>query len=450
MATVAFDAKRAFANTTGLGNYSRSLIDGLSTLYPAHDYLLLAPHTPKNLCAHLLERGNIRVRRPKPPLAAIAGPIWRRYGLASVLKREKVQVYHGLSHELPLGIEKASVFSVVTIHDMLPFRHPELFKWPDRAIYQRKLRHACLKADMIIAVSEQTRKDIFAYLDPDGTRINQDKVEVIHQSCAPAFCTPPGLEEARNVAHGLGVEGDYILYVGSVIERKNLLSLVKGMELLARGGFTISQSNRHHDALTPPCSKQQEQTGPIRQAERQPATPIDPKPAPLVRSGETRARPHPPCKLAVVGTGRGYMDQVKKYVSEHGLEDVVIFLGQVDFTQLPHLYRAAKAFVYPSMYEGFGIPIIEAQHCLCPVITSTGSCFPEAGGPHSIYVETRDNKGPDRIARAIKTVLEDAELGKKMVREGIEYVKRFDPEIVVGRVMGVYERRKHVSTKRRR
>src|SRR5690606_28130606 len=167
---IGFDAKRAFLNRTGLGNYSRSIISGLSRYFSDHRYYLYSPKIPENTFIDTQHTSdNILLRRPVFPFLK---SVWRSRFVCRQIKKDKLDIYHGLSHELPWGIQKTGARSVVTIHDLIFFRFPEYYKLADRKIYEAKFEYSCRQADRIIAVSKQTKSDLINYLD-----VTPDKIE---------------------------------------------------------------------------------------------------------------------------------------------------------------------------------------------------------------------------------------------------------------------------------
>lgn len=367
---IGFDAKRLFANTTGLGNYSRNLVSALGQSYPQHQYLLYTPTHPDNVSFQLGE--NMKTQSPSGPTALFPS-VWRSYGLSKQIKKDKVEIYHGLSHELPYGIENSGVPGVLTVHDVIFKRFPSQYSPIDRWIYDRKMAYSCQVADRIIAISEQTKKDVIEFYG-----VAENKIEVVYQSCDASFMQAPDKDGTTKIKAKYHLPERYLLYVGSLVERKNILNLVKAFELL----------------------KDKE------------------------------------LSLVLVGNGGSYRNKVDGYISEKKLGERIQILTEVSNDELPAMYRQAQAFVYPSLYEGFGIPIIEALWSNIPVITTKDGCFPEAGGPGSIYVDTNM---PGAMADAITGVLKNDSLRKDMITAGQKYVQRFRPEIIASQVMKVYE-----------
>jgi len=357
---VGFDAKRAFHNRTGLGNYSRDTIRILSNYYPSNDYYLYNPKPAK--ITNFYTGTNIKEILPKSKFWKKFSSIWRQKAIVKQLIDDKIDIYHGLSGEMPRGIEKTNIKTVVTIHDLIFIRYPKLYSFFDRKIHFNKFKFAAKNADVVIAISEQTKKDIVTFLG-----IKPDKIKVLYQGCNKVFKQTFTEDKKREVKNKYHLPKNYILNVGTVEERKNLLNIVKAIE-----------NSRFN--------------------------------------------------LVVVGnTKSDYAKKVLNYIKEKQMDKRILFLKNVSMEELAILYQEAQLFVYPSIFEGFGIPIIEALYSKTPVITSKDGCFKEAGGENSIYVNPLDITD---INKAIHKVLSDEELQNKMKRKGFEYVQRFNDEII--------------------
>ena len=367
---IGFDAKRLFFNATGLGNYSRSLVSSLAHHFPKHEYLLYTPKFPGSLS---FQQQPDMVTFYPMGLPSLLPALWRTYGLANQLKSDAIDIYHGLSHELPRGIENTGVKSVVTIHDVIFKKYPEQYAAIDRWIYDRKVAHACRVADCIVAISEQTKRDIIKYYG-----VEEEKIKVVYQSCDRVFSEAIDEEKQQTLISHFALPERYVLYVGSLVERKNILNLLRAFQLINDPGL----------------------------------------------------------HLLLVGNGSSYKKKVIQFINENGLEKRVRVISFATNNELPTLYRNASLFVYPSLYEGFGIPIIEALSSGVPVIATQGGCFPEAGGPETVYVDTNDVK---LLSEAIAFVLSDQILKRKMIAAGLNYVERFSPEKIADNMMGVYE-----------
>lgn len=367
---IGYDAKRLFHNFTGLGNYSRSLLQDLAQFHPAAEYHLYSASTPRNPRTEVFFEAPFHLHRSDHRWPAY----WRSRGLPKDLQRDGIALYHGLSHEIPMGLHQAGIKSIVTIHDLIFKSQPQLFPFIDRQIYDWKFKYSCQNADRIIAISESTKKDIIRYY-----KIPAEKIRVIYQTCHPQFKAPVSAKQLATVKNKYQLPDQFLLYVGSLIERKNLLGLIQAMELLP-------------DELQVP--------------------------------------------LVVVGEGKKYKTQVQKYLAEKKLEQQVCFLSPFDFLDLAAVYHLAIALCYPSFYEGFGIPLIEALFCKTPVLTSRLSSLPEAAGPGASYV---DPYSVESMASGLEKMLEDDSYTDLLVEEGHAYVQRFQSEALVGQLVEEYE-----------
>ncbi len=374
---IGYDAKRIVRNGTGLGSYGRTLVNDIVRLGNDVQLHLYAPGVGESrLQSQVLPAVNWHFSRSKLGLCPWQKSLWRTYGIVKDLKRDGIQVYHGLSGELPVGISKSGVRSVVTIHDLIFLRHPEFYHWIDTKIYAWKFRNAIREADHIIAISECTKRDIIEF-----GHVDEGRISVVYQSCAPRFSQSrqkgslSGIPDAGS-GQSLGDVGRYILSVGSIEARKNILLAVKALPFL----------------------------------------PED-------------------LSLVIVGRHTPYTDEVVSYAEKSGLTRRIRILHGVPDEQLPTLYAHAEAFVYPSRYEGFGIPIIEAVSCGLPVVACTGSCLEEAGGPDSLYVSPDDEQS---MAQAIRQVLKGAEGREERIRRSREYIRRFEGNDVASQVIDLY------------
>lgn len=366
---IGFDGKRAANNSTGLGNYSRWLITQLSVFFPQNQYLIYSPKVDKdNKQVKSFFEGDVQLKLPK---GSALGFLWRSLGIVKNLKKDGVTLFHGLSHEIPFGLRASSIKSVVTIHDLIFLRFPQYFKFTDRFIYGLKCKYACRHSDRVIAISEQTKRDIVSYYGIDAS-----KIEVIYQSCDDSFKQIVSEQLKKEVALKYQLPDQYILNVGTVEERKNLLTIVKALKNI-----------------------------------------------------------DPAYKLVVCGRKRAYARLVEEEIQRLGLLDRVLFLPNVSFSDLPAIYQKASAFVYPSFFEGFGIPIIEALYGGVPVVAATGSCLEEAGGPDSLYVDPNDSV---QLSAAINEILNDPILQVQMREKGFEYARNFDNKVLATKMMACY------------
>jgi len=377
---IGFDAKMAYHNGTGLGHFSRTLIRSLSEYFPEHKYYLF---NPKPSTLFQLQGKNIHEALPGSMIDRLFPTAWRTTGIKKDLKKNKIDLYHGLDHEIPVGIDETGIKSVVTIHDLIYERFPEQFSALDLKDFPVRFRYACEHADKVIAISEQTKQDILHFYNTPP-----EKIVICYQSCNPAFGKMVSDEEKTRVKALYGLPDKFFLYVGSVIERKNLLSICKAVFLL-RNELTIP--------------------------------------------------------LVVIGDGKKYKQQVKDYIRQNGLEDKIIFLSEVakdvspgafkTAIDFPAIYQSALAMIYPSFFEGFGIPVLEALWSRLPVITSDVSCLPETGGDAAYYVHPNS---AEEIAEGMKRIWSDEGLRESMKEKGWQHAQRFTQQKCAEAIMNVY------------
>lgn len=371
--TIAYDAKRITHNATGLGNYGRMMIEALARFAPANRYLLYTPDPGRDdLRDRLPQTPQIEFRYPQRPRKGIGKAWWRSFGLRHELPAD-VALFHGLAGELPFGLHKSGVRSVVTIHDLIFLRFPTYYKWIDRTIYAYKYRKACRTADRIIAISEATKRDIVEFFG-----IAPEKIDVVYQGCDESFKREVAEETRRAVRAKYGLPERYILYVGSIEPRKNLLLVMQAAARMAE-----------------------------------------------------------PPHVVAIGKRTPYTAEVERFAAQHGLSERLHVFDRVEFAELPAFYSMADVFVYPSRFEGFGIPMIEAASCGVPTIGATGSSLEEAGGPDAAYVDPDD---PQALADTIARIRADDTLRRRMIERGRAYVARFEPEKVVADLLEVYEK----------
>ncbi len=370
---IGYDAKRIVRNSTGLGNYSRNLVNAISAIAPAGTQLrLYAPDEGRaELRSQVVTRPNVSFAYPRGAAFPFKGDLWRSRLVVHDLVRDGVCLYHGLSGKLPAGLKRAGIPGVVTIHDLIFMRHPEYYHWFDAKIYKHQFYRTLHEADRIIAISECTKRDILHYSDFPSSRI-----DVVYQSASTDFKTRCTLEHMAEVKRRYHLPGNFVLNVGTIEQRKNVLLAVKALKVLPRD-----------------------------------------------------------LHIVIVGRSTPYATMVRRWADANGLGNRVHMLSHVPNGDLLAIYAQARCFVYPSRYEGFGIPIIEAIQSGLPVIAATGSCLEEAGGPSSIYVAPDDVQA---MAQAIDALLSDLDKTALSVARAQEWVRRFENADVASQVLAVY------------
>lgn len=364
---IGFDAKRAFFNHSGLGNYSRLLIQSLIKQYPEQDFTLFSPKAPQNKPDFLTGKNDSIKIAPK----GIPGSLWRSQLIKKSLQEEGIDLYHGLSNELPFSLKGTGIKSVVTIHDLIFLRYPSFYPLIDRKIYKFKTKKACQQADQIIAISEQTKRDLNHFIG-----VPLQKIKVIYQSCLPVFRQPISKSQLDRIKNKYRLPDQFLLTVGTIESRKNIELIVKSLKLLPKEIICFS-----------------------------------------------------------IGRSTPYQKELESYLREHQIKDRMRFLGQIDNETLAAFYRLATLLVYPSLFEGFGLPIIEALEAGLPVIAAKGSCLEEAGGPDSSYIDPHNT---EELAKCIQKLWLNESQRSLMTRKGQEYVQRFKPESIAKEMMNCY------------
>lgn len=364
---IGFDAKRAFNNYSGLGNYSRYVISNICRFYPENDCFL---YTPGIDDADLFNEPAASTVIQAGGLWKGSGSLWRSFRLSHRLSKDVIHLYHGLSNELPYGIHRTQVRSVITIHDLIFMEHPELYQSLNRNIYERKVRYGTRVASKIIAASEQTRQDIIRFMKVDESRIS-----VVYQGCHRQFYSKVSEENMYNTRQRFALPSQYLLYVGTIEERKNLLKIIQAI---------------HQGQIDIP--------------------------------------------LVVVGKKTTYFNKVRQYIESRRMLNIH-FLDQVQASDLPAIYQGSSGFIYPSSYEGFGIPVLEALNSGVPVITSRGGCLEETAGKGGILIDPND---PEEMIHAIGQVLENSGLRDRLIREGGAHALKFREEQTIPSLYNVY------------
>lgn len=373
--TIGFDAKRAMRNFTGLGNYSRYAIDALCRHYPENRYILYSPSGPEKPQAQAVTAlPNVLLSTPKGAMMRRFPALWRSLEVTQTMLDDNISLYHGLSNELPLNIGASGLPSVVTVHDVIWRRHPSDYSWIDRRMYDFKYGRSMRASTRVIAISERTKADIV-----EDFGINPDKIDVIYQGIDPIFSLAIDTDVKTAVREHYGLPENYIAMVGTVQGRKNQLVAVRALRVL----------------------------------------PED-------------------VSLVIVGRRSGsYAREVSDYIARHGLGKRVVWLENVPLADLPPVYAMSRFAAYPSRYEGFGLPVVEAIASGVPIIAAKGSCLEEAGGPGAVYINPDD---PEEFAHEALSLLSDSFRRNKMAEAGRRHIKKFNAAEFARLTMATYKK----------
>lgn len=326
---IGFDAKKIVKNLTGIGNYSRCMVNALSEYYPGNRYVLFAPSKGNEQATGRLHMSQSVGFCYPSHVPGFLKEWWRCRGVVKDIDKNHIELFHGLSNELPFGIRKAHCRSVVTIHDLIFLRYPETYTRMARAVLRFKTRYACRNADRIVAISEQTKRDIIQFYN-----IPPEKISIVYQGCDSIYYTKVSDDKIENVLRKYGLPARYLLSVGTFEKRKNQKSIIEALPLI--------DDDIH---------------------------------------------------LVLVGKRTEYEKELVSAIENCRVGGRVHVLHDVPNADLPALYQGCSAFAYMSYFEGFGIPILEALVSGVPIVAATGSCLEEAGGPSGLYCDPFDIKG---------------------------------------------------------
>jgi len=366
---IGFDAKRAFANKTGLGNYSRFVLSSLLAHEQKDEYLAYTPKNTRNLFPDFPKEN---IFQPQSFLNKKLSALWRYSSITRQLRKDRIDIFHGLSNEIPQGLANTGISSVVTIHDLIFEKLPSHYSAIDRAIYRYKFKSACERADSIIAISEQTKRDLM-----DLYHVDQQKIEVIYQDCNVIFKKEIDTKKRKEIKNAYGIDGPFVLCVGTIEERKNQLRLAEAFSRLKNKDF----------------------------------------------------------KLVLVGKATTYTEKIREFISKNGLENRILILTNVPTDHLPSLYQEATIFAYISVYEGFGIPILEALNSGTPVMAAKGSCLEEAGGPGGLYADPLDIED---ITYQLEKLLSEPTLRQSLVSLGKAHIEQFTGPHIASQLAKLY------------
>ena len=359
---------RAFKNRGGIGRYSRALVRTLIANYPSHEFLLLA-HPGLDI-SFLKPASNWHfIPIPGPSNRAY----WETYSLPPVVNKHQPDIFHNPDYTVPAGIK---VPSTVTVHDLSfkYFQHGLSLK--ARVIYGLLTPPSVKKCRIIMADSAFTKAEIVRAGWKD-----EDSIRIIHLAVDKELFQPPAEDDVDEVLRDHSLEPGYILYLGAIDKRKNIVALVKAYAELKK---------------------------------KLPDAP----------------------RLVLAGENIGGEAEVMNSILNLGIGDSVVRIGFVQPDHLCELYAGASVFVFPSLYEGFGLPPLEAMACGVPVITSNAASLPEVVGDAGITVSLDD---PDSLTDAMHLVLTDSNTHAQMADKGRVHAGNFTWDKVAANVMSVYE-----------
>lgn len=386
---IGFDASRAFvAQRTGTENYSFNLLTQLLQIDRRNAYkvyLRLPPEVVRSkegIKTWLTQVADSLPTSQNFRLVLIRSKrLWTQFGLAKELWVRPPDVLFVPAHTLPY-IRRRSIKTVVTIHDLGYEYLPQYHQFPHRLWLNRSTEYAVRRADKLIAVSEATRDDLIKKLSA-----TPEKISVVYEGVGwkiePASISLNQIEQARTK---YSVLFPYVLFVGTIQPRKNLVSLIQAFHKVLQNAEVLKL--------------------------------------------------YPSMRLILIGRKGWLNSSIYEEPARLGIDDKVVFLGHVPDSETAALMKSASCFAFPSLFEGFGVPILDAQSYGTPVITSNKKPMTEVGGTACEYV---DPLSIDSIAQGLVRVLTDRRYAESLRQKGLQNVRRFSWEKAAKETLRVFE-----------
>ena len=357
---------------TGVGHYTFELARALALLAPSDLFELIAPSPfPSSIIEDIRRNGPANLRAVNTEANSIRRRRWWAVGLPLYLRKASLDLFHGTNYEVPLWNKRRSV---LTIHDLSILLHADTHRADLARRARRRLPVMTRSASLIITATECVRREISEHL-----HVKADRIRVTPFAPRSGFHALPAAQ-ANQTRQRLGIEDEFILFVGTVEPRKNLLTLMRAFDQI------------------------------LRQTSRRP-------------------------QLVVVGAEGWLMDELFAFIKESSISDRLRLTGYLDDGDLRALYSSCTVFIYPSIYEGFGLPPLEAMACGAPVIASKIATFQETLGSAAEFVEPND---VEALARSIVEILGDEDRRRTLSRRGLEQAAKFSWERTAQLTLEVY------------
>lgn len=367
---IGIDARDAIRPEQGITVLTAFFLKGLAEAGGADEVVQYIDDLPRDVSADqgVVEASGFSARRlPGSGLA------WKQLSLPAALKQDRIDVFHSLTSTIPI---RRSCPTVVTMCDLFHEVYPEFVPPRIRRKMRLSFRHAARRADRIIAISENTKRDIVKYYHAP-----EDKISVIYPGTNP-FYRPlddkTDSVKSATILASYGIKQPYLLHVGGLTENRNIVGML--------------------DAFA------------------------------------TLKRTHPELSLVLVGRPFWSFDLEDRLI-ERNLDDSVVHIRYLPNEELRVLYNRAEVLLLPSFCEGFGMPILEAMACGTPVVTSNTGAMPEAAGQAGLLVNPRETTA---IAEAVSRILEDDKLKQDLTEKGLKQAARFTWKRNAERTIEVY------------
>lgn len=299
--------------------------------------------------------------------------IWSRIPIKyNYLFRRNADIYQFFNFVIP---PKISGKVITTIHDLTYILYPETMDESNRKRLEKDMHHTVKRADYIITISESSKRDIAKYL-----KIDEKKIQVIYPGVDETYKKLLSNEEIATVKSKYNIDGKYLLYLGTLEPRKNIETIIRAYNCFKK----VDKDN---------------------------------------------------IKLVLAGKKGWLYDSIFSLVKEYGVQEDVVFTDYIDDFDKAPLYQGAEIFLFPSLYEGFGMPVIEAMASKTPVITSNSSSLPEAAGDAAIITDPLDYI---KISESIELILNNDKLREKMINEGVKQANKFNWDLSAEKLKDIY------------
>ena len=354
-----YDSETGLPRRVGSGEYCFELLLSLNKIDKKNNYIIYLPQSPTSDLPRESSRWHYKIVKPRK--------MWTLFGLSLefLLKRSRPDVFFSPTHYLPIFTPKKSVISIL---DVSYLKYPELFKKSDLNQLRNWTKFSVKKAKKVFTISQASKDDIIKEYG-----IAKDKVVVTYPG-TKVLSSKYNVLSMDEIEKKYGIQGEYVLFVGTLQPRKNIVRLVEAFSMLINANDKRINTNMN---------------------------------------------------LVIVGKKGWLYEEILESPKKFNVGDKVKFLDFVSDEDLPSFYKNAICFVLPSLYEGFGLPVLEAMKYGCPVITSNVSSLPEAGGDAALYVDPKDVSD---IADNLRLMIKSPQLRKELIEKGYEQVKKFSWE----------------------
>ena len=371
---IAIDATSIPKNKTGVGVYLVNLINELSNIDYNNDYYIFVQSDDADSFNIDKANFNFIIIDSNKYRKTILRLLWEQLILPKKLKRYNIDILHSPHYTAPIF---SKVSKVITFHDMTFYTLPQVHTFFKRLLFKTYMKISSKIADKILTVSKSTAKDVQKIL-----KVNSDKICVTYNAKKDIYRPINDKKKIKEICLKYKISNDYILFVGTLEPRKNIKTLIKSYSKL------IDEINKD-------------------------------------------------IKLVIVGKKGWMYKEIFKLIKYLEIEEKVIFTGFADLDDLPYLYNGAEMFVYPSIYEGFGIPVLESISCGVPTITSNVSSMPEVIGNAGITIDPTDII---ELKNSMKKIIKNDNLKKKLKNLGIKQSKKFTWENCAINTLEVYQK----------